>query len=149
MARRSIHDTVRAAMSIVPAVQTGDANGTGVDTKGFEAVEFVWLVGNSGDTLSGSVYAELECEESDDNSTFTDCANADIDPVTSETTNNTGTIALINAPTEDQKVFRAAYIGSKRYVRPVYNITGTHTNGTPVGCCVLLARYRHPPVANP
>lgn len=92
-------------------------------------------VGNSGDTLSSSVYIEVEIEESDDNSTFTDVADADLDAYVNGT--NDGCIAKIDAPTEDSLVLEVEYHGTKRYVRPVINVTGTHTNGTPISAVII------------
>jgi tRNA G37 N-methylase Trm5 len=87
-------------------------------------------VGDSGDTLSGSVMVELELEESDDNTTYTDCANAALENATTGATGavtgtNLGTFAVIDAPTEDSAMFYVRYVGSKRYSRVVVNKTGT------------------------
>lgn len=118
-----------------PAAATADANGASVDMLGYNSVMFLALVGETGDTLDGSNYIELELEESDDDSTFTDCADADVRDTVTGT--NTGTFALINAAAEDDTLYYAQYTGSKRYVRPVINVTGTHTNGTPIGIVAL------------
>lgn len=130
---------------LTPATRTADANGTAVDTQGYGSVSFFALFGASGDTLSGSVYAEVELEESDDNSTFTDVADADV--VTAVTGTNTGTIAVVNDPAEDDQTYKAGYIGGKRYVRPVYNVTGTHSNGMPVAVIAVLSNPTYAPAA--
>ena len=39
---------------------------------------------------------------------------------------------MIDAAAEDDAVYTCQYIGSKRYIRPVINVTGL-TNGTPIG----------------
>jgi len=98
-------------------------------------------VGNSGDTLSGSVYIELEVETSDDNSTWVDAADAMITGAVTGT--NTGTFAVINAPTEDSAIFTTAYLGRERYVRVVVNVTGTHSSGTPVATQYIRTRARY------
>jgi hypothetical protein len=127
---------------LTAAVRTADANGASVDRKGYDGVLFQWSIGVSGDTLSGSVYSELELEHSDDNSTFTDCADANLSA--SVTGNNTGTAAKIDDAAEDDVIVTVAYLGTKRYVRPVYNITGTHTNGTPTSCVAIQNRAKYP-----
>jgi len=96
-------------------------------------------VGASGETLSGSVKIELEIEESDDDSTFDDAEDADLSSSVSGT--NAGTFAVIDDGAEDA-VYTTSYKGDntkKRYVRPVINVTGTHTNGTPIG--ILAVRF--------
>ena len=118
-------------IALVTATITADADGAGIDLANYRGCTFYAVMGDSGDTLSGSVYIELELEESDDDSTYTDCADADVQGAVTGT--NTGTFAVVNAPTEDQTVFATRYLGTKQYVRAVVNVTGTHTNGTPIG----------------
>tara|TARA_R110000751_G_scaffold29882_3_gene76888 strand:+ start:317 stop:742 length:426 start_codon:yes stop_codon:yes gene_type:complete len=98
-------------------------------------------MGNSGDTLSASVYWELEVEDSPDDSTWTDVPDALItDAVTGS---NTGTFAKVDAPAEDSRIFTTAYLGRQRYVRIVVNKTGTHTNGTPIATEFIRTRARY------
>lgn len=144
MQRDFINDFAET-LANVPAVVTADADGSSVDLKDFEWATFYALVGDSGDTLSGSVYIELEVEESADDSSFTDVADADLQGYVAGT--NDGCFAVINAPAEDQAVFTATYRGSKRYVRPVINVTGTHSNGTPIGILVLRHGAKNKPVS--
>lgn len=120
---------------IVNAVKNSDTNCTGVDTMGYSETIFLVDMGNSADTLSASNYIELEVEESVDNSTYTDVANADL--VNYVTGNNVGTFAVVNAPTEDSLVFMTAYRGETRYVRPVLSFTGTHSTGTPMSVLAI------------
>lgn len=122
--------------SLLPLKRTADANGSGVDTQDSVGVAIVAHVGTSGDTLSGSVYIDLEVQHSDDNSTFVACANADIDEAVTGT--NTGTFARIDDPAEDDAIYKCNYLGNKRYVRVVANVTGTHTNGTTLGAVVIM-----------
>lgn len=127
-----------------PVTLTADVDCTGVDMQAYEDVSFYVLVGESGDTLSGSVMIELEVEESADDSTYTDCADADLS--SSVTGTNTGTFAVIDAAAEDDAVFQVQYYGDKRYVRVVVNVTGTHSNGTPIGA-ISLQTPKYLPVA--
>lgn len=125
------------SVCIDAAVKTADANGTSIDLQQYRNGGFLFVVGASGDTLSGSVYIELEVEESSDNSTWTDVADADLNATVTGT--NTGTVAKIDDAAEDSTTVYAEYKGTKRYIRPVINVTGTHTNGTPIG--VVGLRY--------
>lgn len=140
---RDLHNILDPDMSVETATITADTNGTGIDLQGFEGAEVVAFVGQSGDTLSSSVKIELEVEESDDNSTYSDVADADL--LGSVDGTNDGTYAVIDAATEDETVYRVGYIGSKRYIRAVVNVTGTHTNGTPIGIGVIKGFARHQP----
>jgi len=143
--RTTIYTDLKVTEGMVTAVTNADANLTAVDRKGYEEVMFHVSLGNSADTLSGSNYIELEVEESDDNSTFTDVANADL--VRYVTGNNTGTFGVINAPTEDSTSFQTAYRGNSRYVRIVLSFTGTHSTGTPIHACYFQKAKESPTVS--
>jgi len=110
-------------------------------------VMFVVQIGISGDTLSGSVYAEIEVEESDDDATYTDVADADLTNYVTGT--NTGTICKIDDAAEDPAIHGTSYIGDARYVRSVVNLTGTHTNGIEVAVAVVLGHAHNTPVNSP
>ena len=125
-------------------VLTGDVNGATVDLWNFNGVLLVADVGASGDVLSGSVKVELEVEESDNGTAWTDAADADL--TTAVTGTNTGTFAVIDDPAEDSAVYATAYKGNKRYVRVVANLTGTHTNGIPVGVVAVKGYPTFAPV---
>jgi hypothetical protein len=110
---------------------------------GYGSCRIIAHVGNSLDTLAADLKLELEVEHSDNGSTWVDCADTDIlDPVTGT---NTGTFAVIDAPAEDSAIFATEYVGGKAYCRMVLNVTGTHTNGTPIA--VMYERGR-PTVLN-
>ncbi len=130
-------------VSNIAAVKTADENGTGVDLRGYNKALVICEMGNSGDTLSGSVEINIEVEESDDNSTFTDVADADLQ--TSVTGANTGTFAHVDAPAEDSAVFMTTYRGTKRYIRTVVNVVGSHSSGTPIATCIIPFGNRNKP----
>ena len=136
--------------SIINAVKTAAANGTGVDLKGFEEATAIVDVGAEGDTLSGSVYFEISLEHSDDNSTYTDCVQADI---------INGTIASGGIwlkldgttggdPDTTGGNWQIGYVGGKRYVRLVLAKNGTHSNGTPIAGVIVKSRPRVAPKSN-
>lgn len=127
--------------SIAAQTLTGDANGASADLKEHDGALIIVNVGNSGDTLSGSVKIELEVETSDNNSAWSDAADADLSSSVSGT--NTGTFAVIDAGSEDTTTFTTAYLGRERYVRVVANLTGTHSNGTPVAANIIRTRAKY------
>jgi hypothetical protein len=131
--------------SLINAVKTAGANGTGVDLQGFESALAVVSVGAEGDTLSSSIYFEVSLEHSDDNSTYTDCVQADI----VDGTIAAGGIWLKLDGTADGNPdtaggqWQVGYVGGKRYVRIVLAKTGTHSNGTPISGVVVKGSARH------
>jgi len=136
--------------SIINAVKTAAANGSTVDLKGFEQATAIVDVGAEGDTLSGSVYFEISLEHSDDDTTWTDCAQADI---------VNGTIAAGGIwlkldgttggnPDTTGGDWQVGYVGGKRYLRLVLAKTGTHSNGTPISGVIVKSQPRVAPKSN-
>lgn len=121
---------------------TVDANGSSVDLLEADGCLLIISLGESNDSLSSSVYIEFEVETSDDDSTWVDAADADLSD--SVTGTNTGTIAKIDDATEDAIVITSAYLGRERYVRVVVNVTGTHSNGTPLAIAAMVHRKKYP-----
>lgn len=121
---------------------TVDINSAAADLLNYDGCLFIVNCGESNDSLSGSVYLEFEVETSDDNSTWVDAADAVVTNTVTGT--NTGTFAKVDAAAEDDAIFTAAYLGRERYVRVVVNVTGSHTNGTPLSIVCVRTRAQYP-----
>lgn len=134
---QDLKNNLKVVQSLAPAVRTADASGTGVDLYGYNAAVVLFEFGASGDTLSGTVKVAGLVEESDDNSTFTAVADADL----------IGTEPLVDDPAEDALTYKVGYKGSKRYIRGSFDFTGTHTNGIPCATTVVLGAPANAPVA--
>ena len=86
---------------------------------------------------------------SDDNSTFTDAAQADIVDGTIAASgvflkiDGTGTAGTAGNPDSTGSTYRVGYRGGKRYIRTTIAKTGTHSNGTPLGTTVIKSHARH------
>ncbi len=130
---RDIHHNILVEQALDPAVATGTVRSATIDLQGFEGCEVQFSVGESGDTLSGSVYWTLTLEDSPDDSTYTLVGASGL----------LGALTVIDAAAEDDVVQPIGYIGGERYVQAVVTATGTHTNGTPIG---ILAIKGHPKV---
>lgn len=128
--------------SIDPIVGKTTSNGTGVgaDLVGFEGALMLAHVGQSGDTLSGSVYMTVKFQESDVlGSGYVDIAAADL-------IGGANAVA-IDAAAEDEVIVQRSYIGAKQFVRVLIEFTGTHTNGTPISAVIIKGFPRHAPAA--
>jgi hypothetical protein len=142
---KDMSNSIATAVSLVSAVRTAAANGTGVDLQGYESATLVADVGAEGDTLSSSVYFEISIEHSDDNSSWSDCAQADI----VDGTITAGGIWLKldgtagGNPDTAGEIYRVGYRGGKRYIRGVLAKTGTHSNGSPISLFVIKGNARH------
>ena len=153
---RDLVNNIKLTNLIKPIVVNNDTEGggsttAGVDTKGYDSVVLAALFGDSGDTLSGSVYFEVKLEDSDDNSTFAAVTNADYvllpDGGIATAPAAGGVIATIDAPSEDQVAVIVGYVGPKRYVRLFIDTTGTHTNGTPATALAILGHPSLSPIS--
>ena len=147
---QDLSHNIKVENSIINAVKTAAANGTGIDLKGFEEATAIVDVGAEGDTLSSSVYFEISLGHSDDDSTYTDVVQAEI---------VNGTIAAGGIwlkldgttggdPDTTGAQFQIGYVGGKRYVRLVLAKTGTHSNGTPISGVIVKSRPRVAPKSN-
>ena len=142
---KDLSNNIAPAVSIINAVKTAAANGTGVDLQGYESATVLVEVGAEGDTLSSSVYFEVSLEHSDDDSTYTDVAQADI---IDGTISSGGIFLKLDGtangnPDTAGEIYRVGYVGGKRYVRVVLAKTGTHSNGTPLGAMIVRGHARN------
>ena len=142
---KDLSNNINPAVSIINAVKTAAGNGTGVDLQGYESATVLVDVGAEGDTLSGSVYFEVSLEHSDDNSTYSDCAQA---AIIDGTIAAGGIFLKLDGTTGGDPdtaggIFRIGYVGGKRYVRVVLAKTGTHSNGTPLGAMIVRGHARN------
>ena len=142
---RDANAEAKVVQSIDAKVYTSDENGASVDLQGYEGALIVMNFGISGDTLSASLYVDVELEDSPDNSTWTNCEAGDIRGAQSGL--SAGVMRNVDAAAEDELSYQAAYVGTQRYIRPVYNITGTHSNGMEFSCDVIKMFPRIKPAA--
>lgn len=131
----SDHYGMRIVHVVAPAAIAANTNGASVDSLGYESVEFIWHVGTA---MVGGGF-DVTFEESDTGA-FGGEQNA---VAVADIVGGPVQISIGDA----NKVFRAGYIGKKRYVRPVMTETGTITGGV-VGCSAVLGHARNEPVAD-
>lgn len=135
---RDLYHNVLVTQVLSPVVSTATKTSTGADLKGYNAASVVFNIGQSGDTLSGSVYWTLTVEESDDDSSYSTVVLADL--------LNSAASVVVNSSSLDRTAYSFGYRGAKRYVRGVATKTGTHTNGTPIGIVALRGAAAYRPV---
>jgi hypothetical protein len=142
MTTKDLYSNIKATQLKVNAVQTPNGTaitGDALDMQGYESLAVLFDVGNSGDTLSGSLYWTLTLTECDTSGgSYTAVASGDyLGGVVSH---------VIDAPTEDSNVFMLGYKGSKRYVKAVATATGNHSTGTPLGMIAVQSHAHVLPV---
>lgn len=135
---RDLYNNINVVQVANPATATNTVTSSAIDLQGYNSCTVLISVGQSGDTLSGSVYWTLKLTESVDDSSYTDVAASDM--LGSQT-------AVIDSSSEDEAVYKLGYVGSKRYLKAVATKTGTHTNGTPIGIIAVRGDASREPVA--
>lgn len=123
----------------------GEVAVTKIDCQGFESLEFIAALGESGDTLSGALKLEFILKEGDQ------ADGSDLAPVTDQTLvlgavpDSNGIVITIDADGEDGIVYSVGYVGEKRFAALVPKKTGTHTNGIPLAVlAVKSGAHRRP-----
>lgn len=109
---RDIKTVVDAAQSLTPAARTASANGTGANLQGYGSAMAIVAFG----TITDGTHTP-KLQESDDNSSFSDVAAADLNGSFSAGTSGAGGSA----------VQRVGYIGAKQYIRVVMTVAGATT----------------------
>jgi hypothetical protein len=136
---RDLFHNVLVTQHFNPVVSSVTRTSTAIDLQGFNSASVVFTIGQSGDTLSGTVLWTLKLQHSDDDVTYVDVPLADL-------TNGAATV-VIDAPLEDRTAYSFGYVGPRRYLKGVATPTGTHSVGTPIGMLALRGTPSYAPVA--
>lgn len=129
MARRDINKDVAVAETLSPNIVTSTTAGDTVDLLGFRQAMFVAHIG----TITDGTYA-FDPEESDDASTWTNIAAGDM----------SGSFTNASSSADDT-IQEVGYLGSKRYVRCNVTVTGSPSDGGPIGITVIKGAPRQAP----
>lgn len=126
---RDLYHNIAVQDILDAVVATSTRTSATVDLQGFDSLSILFSIGNSADTLSGSVYWTLKLTHSDDDASYSD--------VTASGLLNSSATYVINTPTGDNVAVPFGYVGGKRYVRAVATATGSHSSGTPMAMVAL------------
>lgn len=114
MASRDLYNVISAVKSLVPAARTATASGSSADLKGYHSA---YAIIEAGAWTDGTHTFSLQ--ESDDDSTFTDVADADLQ----------GTEPVVSSGAGASQIYELGYLGSKRYLRVRQAVTGSPATG--------------------
>jgi hypothetical protein len=123
---RDLKSSFKPVQSLLPINRNAAANGSGVDTLGFNSACVVFSTGAIGGTATPTF--TFEVQESSDNVSFTAVADADI----------RGVEPVVTAANQ---VATVGYIGNKRYIRAILKtVAGT----SPTLDCAAVILLGHP-----
>jgi hypothetical protein len=123
------HNEASPTALIGAATLAADNTPAAVDLRGYRACEISIAVGIGGITFDSTNKVEFTLTHSDDDSTYTAVADADMLGVTSITD---GIIKSLTAAHAAAAVYSYGYVGGKRYLKLLANFSGTHDTGTPI-----------------
>jgi hypothetical protein len=144
MALRDLQNSVNCTLLLTPQLLQAGTLTRDLDMRGYQYATIIALIGARGDTWDSSNHVQLEIEESADNASWSDAANAALQ--TYVTGANTGTFAKLSAAGHGTCVKKTTYRGSKAFIRVVVNLTGTHSVGTIIGLVALRYGSHNLPV---
>lgn len=141
-----------SGIGLVPVKVTATQLSGKIDLAGFHGASIALMIGAYGDAQSGTVYMEGELQESNDDTTYTAVADADLlfppgDAARTGTATGTFFQSKTTAADDLSGIYTVGYRGSKRYLKVNLRLTGTHTNGTPVAVLMTAGFPDYAPVS--
>jgi hypothetical protein len=129
----TLRDLLRKTLvtqSLVPAARTnGTATGSAVDLRGYDSAV---VIVNFGAYTDGT--HTPSAQHSMDNSTYTNCAAADLD----------GSFTAVSSAGGANTMQSVGYIGSQRYLKIIMTV-GSATTGALSSACVIAGAPRNAP----
>lgn len=141
---KDMYSNVAVVEAIAAATLAADNTPAAIDLAGYNSAMIVLSVGAGGITFSDTNKIEFVLTHSDDDTTYTAVALADVQGPTSVTT---GIVKSLVAAHAAGTVDRIGYIGGKRYLKLLADFSGTHGTGTPIAACVVKGHPALYPVA--
>lgn len=141
---RDITESLSAVHLIAPATLSADNTPASVDLLGYQAAAIYVGVGVGGITFSSTNRVDFVLTHSDDNSTFTPVAQADVIGVT---VGAGGIVRSLIAAHANPSVTEVGYVGRKRWLRMLADFSGTHGAGTPISVLCVRGLPLTAPVA--
>lgn len=126
---RDINSHIKPVVLLPAATYSADNTPAAVDLRGFESAQISISVGVGGITFSGTNKIEFVLTHSDDDSTYSNVTDADMQGVSSI---SGGIIKSLTAAHAAGAVYNYGYIGGKRYLKLLADFSGTHGSGTPL-----------------
>lgn len=130
---RDLKNNLSVAQSLAPAARTASANGTGVDLLG-KRKDAVAVLFDIGLFTDGSF--TLSVEESDDDSSYSAVAAADLE----------GSLSVVDGTDDDNTTQIVGYKGTKRYIRAkvAEGSSPSPSTGLVIGAAVLTVPLVRP-----
>lgn len=122
-----------------PIAMNADNTPAAIDLQGFDGAKLLIQVGVGGITFDTTNKVEFKLTHSDDDSTYTAVAAADVLLGTNadSSVGTGGIVRSLIAAHAAASIAEIEYIGGKRYLKLLADFSGTHGTATPVAAVVL------------
>lgn len=145
MSQRDMHSDLKVVKAFAAEALAADNTPAALDLAGFDAAEIILAIGAGGITFDATNKVEFKLTHSDDDSTYTAVAVADMLGLASVGTG--GIIKSLVAAHATAAVYRYGYVGGKRYLKLLADFSGTHGTATPMAGILLQSHANNKPVA--
>lgn len=143
---RDLASRISAVSALAVAAYSADTTPVSIDLQGFNSALILINVGAGGITFSGSNKVEFVLTHSDDDSTYTNVTDADLQGVTGVTNGIVRSLTSAKAAA-DTSPTKIGYIGGKRYLQLLADFSGTHGTATPMCATVIKGAALYGPTA--
>jgi len=131
-------------VGVTPAVISADNTPATIDLQGFKAACLLVHIGAGGITFDTTNKVEIVLTHSSDDTTYTNVSVDDVEGIlAADLTSGAisgGIIKKLIAAHATETVYKFDYVGGKRYLKVLFDFSGTHGTGTKLGCTVLKNR---------
>jgi hypothetical protein len=127
------------------AIAADKADIEALDITGFDSASFTVMIGAANVEPADDKHVQIRLTHSNDNVNFTDCPDSEVLGSVPGLLSS-GTFAHLKAAPAANTAYMAAYIGDKRYIRPVIKVTGDLGNGVIIGIGAMLQGTKYRPV---
>jgi hypothetical protein len=141
---RDLISNVSPAILIPSQTAAADTTPSSIDLQGYDAAAIYIEVGIGGITFSGTNKIEFVLTHSDDDSTYSNVADADLQGVSGT---SSGIVYSLTAAHAAGTVTEIGYVGGKRYLKLLADFSGTHGTGTPLSALCIRGRAANRPAA--
>lgn len=117
-----------------PITAAADNTPAAIDLQGFSSAVIYLAIGAGGITFDSTNKIEFVLTHSDDNVTYSNVTDADVQGVTGITS---GIVKSLTAAHASADVTEIGYIGQKRYLKWLNDFSGTHGTGTPLSVTLI------------
>ena len=143
---KDIYNELSPAVLIGAAALDADNTPTAVDLQGFTAALVQIAVGIGGITFDATNKVEFKLTHSDDGSTYTAVADADVQLPSGQSVGAGGIVKSLTAAHAAAAVYKVGYIGGKKYLKLLADFSGTHGAPTPIAATAIRGHALRAPV---